>query len=154
MIIRRRYHPLIMVYQLLQFFKGMFFLFLFFFLIKLDSEELYVQIGQIVLIVWSITYMIYIFLKWLTWKYTLDDEAFHFYKGIFVRSVQTIPITKIQNTQHHKTLFHRIFGVTSVKFDTGMSGEDSAIRFQIISLHELEQMEAHIEQVLRNHILL
>lgn len=146
---KRRYHPLIIGYELMQLIKSLLVPFIFFFLTPTDPNALYVRIGQILTIAFTIGYIIYIILKWMRSTYRLDEEAFYLSTGVFIRSDQTIPITKIQNTQHKHTLFHKIFGVTSVKFDTGMTGNDASITFPIVALKELQDMEAHIEHVLR-----
>src|SRR5699024_1622511 len=54
-------------------------------------------------------------------------------KGIFMKHTSTIPFSKIQNVTRKTTIFHKIFGLTSVTFETAMDGEDDAIHFEVLS---------------------
>ncbi|GJM74681.1 hypothetical protein HMSSN036_68970 [Paenibacillus macerans] len=55
-----------------------------------------------------------------------------------------IPFSKIQNINRHTTLFHRIFKVTAIRFETGMEGEDAAVEFRVISYAEADRLEERV----------
>lgn len=139
----KRYSPLIMLWDFWNFIKNSFFLIVLY-IINYGSESTFFKYGRIAFFVfWGIT-IISIILKWFTHKYRLDDVSFHIYQGLFNKFERTIPFSKVQNVQRKTSLFHRVFGVTSVTFETGMTGADAAIKFEVISRKEAEEMEAWI----------
>lgn len=140
---RKRYSPLVILWDFWNFIKNSFFLIILF-IINYGSESTFFKYGRIAFFVfWGIT-IISIILKWFTHKYQLDDVSFHIYQGIFNKFERTIPFSKVQNVQRKTSLFHRIFGVTSVTFETGMTGVDAAIKFEVISRKQAEEIEAWV----------
>jgi len=141
---KKRYHPLLILFNVWKLVKNSIFFVIYLFVIKADSASSFVTYSRIIfLLAFGIT-LISIILKWFTHKYELDDKSFHLYKGIFSINERTIPFSKIQNVNRHTSLFHRIFKVTSTSFETGMPGEDAAVKFEVISQIEVERMEARI----------
>ena len=136
-----------LLFHLCKLVRNSFFFVIFFFVIKAGSESTFITIwqGRFFYLAFGLT-LISIILKWFTHKYELDYRSFHLYKGIFSKSERTIPFSKVQNVNRHTSFFHRIFKVTSVSFETGMTGEDAAVRFEVISRKEANRMETHIEK--------
>ena len=139
----KRYNPLIILWDFWNFIKNSFFVIVLF-IINYGSESIFFKYGRIAFFVFGGITIISIILKWFTHKYQLDDDSFHIYRGLFNKFERTIPFSKVQNVQRKTSLFHRIFGVTSVTFETGMTGVDAAIKFEVISRKEAEEMEAWI----------
>lgn len=147
---KKRYNPLLVLFNIWKLVKNSIFFMIYLFVIKADSESSIVTYGRIVFfLAFGIT-LISIILKWFTYKYEIDYRSFHLYKGIFSKSERTIPFTKIQNVNRHASLFHRIFKVTSISFETGMAGEDAAVKFEVTSQIEADRMEAYITSVERD----
>ncbi|MFF2448825.1 PH domain-containing protein [Neobacillus sp. NPDC058068] len=144
MIPAKRYHPLLMLFDLWSVLKNNFFIFIFLFVIKARSQSPFILYGRILFFIVFGVAFIYIILKWFTHKYELDGRSFHLYKGIFNKSERTIPFSKIQNVNRHTSLFHRLFKVTSISFETGMTGEEAAVKFEVVSQLESLRMEQHI----------
>lgn len=144
MIRAKRYHPLLMLFDLYGLIKSTFFVFIFLFVIKADYKSPFITYGRYAFFIVLGAGVIYILLKWLTRKYKLDDQSFHLYEGIFSKTERTIPFSKIQNVNRHTGLFHRLFHVTSISFETGMSGDESAVTFQVVSKLEANLIEEHI----------
>ncbi|WHY86618.1 PH domain-containing protein [Neobacillus novalis] len=144
MIPAKRYHPLLMLFGLWSLLKNNFFIFIFLFVIKARSQSPFIIYGRILFFIVFGVAFIYIFLKWFAHKYELDGRSFHLYKGIFIKSERTIPFSKIQNVNRHTSLFHRLFKVTSISFETGMTGEEAAVKFEVVSQLESLRMEQHI----------
>ncbi|CAH2714549.1 hypothetical protein BACCIP111895_01721 [Neobacillus rhizosphaerae] len=140
----KRYHPLLMLFDLWQLLKNIFFIFIFLFIIKAGSQSLFITYGRLLFFIVCGVSFIYIILKWVTHKYGLDDRCFYLYKGILCKSERTIPFSKIQNVNRHTSLFHRMFNVTSISFETGMTGEDAAVKYEVVSKKEAERMEEFI----------
>lgn len=153
MIKAKRYHPLLMVFDLWQLVKNIFFVFIFLFVIKANSTSPFITYGRLLFCIFIGGALIYIVMKWVTHKYELDDRSFHLYKGIFSKSERTIPFSKIQNVNRLTSLFHRMFNVTSVSFETGMTGEEAAVTFEVISSLEAARMETQVTRVAHDDVL-
>lgn len=146
----KKYNPLIILWDIWHFIKNTFFFFVYFFIIKHDSVSPLVKYGRIAcLVIFGLT-MISLILKWFTTKYQLDDVSFHIYKGIFNKSERTIPFSKIQNVQRRTSFFHRIFGITSITFETGLTGADAAVEFEVLSKQEADTLEAALTKPVEN----
>lgn len=148
----KRYHPLLILFNLWKLVKNSIFFVIYLFVIKADSESNFVIYGRIIFfLAFGIT-LVSIILKWFTHKYELDDRSFHLYKGFLSKSERTIPFSKIQNVNRHTSLLHRIFKVTSTNFETGMRGEEAAVKFEVISQIEADRIEAHITSASRHEL--
>jgi len=150
MIKAKRYHPLLMLFDVWQLLKNIFFVFIFLFVLKARSQSAFITYGRILFFIVLGAALIYIILRWFTHKYKLDDRSFYLYKGIFNKSEQTIPFSKIQNVNRHTSVFHRLFRMTSISFETGMSGEESAVAFEVISELEARGMEEYMASAVRD----
>lgn len=141
----KRYNPLVVIFDLWNLLKNSFFFVIFLFIIKYGSDSSFIKYGRIAFFIFFGITVISIILKWFTHKYKLDDDSFHIYKGIFNKSERTIPFEKIQNVQRRTSLFHRVFRVTSISFETGMTGLDNAaVKFEVISRNEADYLEKWI----------
>lgn len=139
-----RYHPLLVLFRLWKLVKNSIFFVVYLFIIKADSESVFVEYGRLLFFAVFGIIFISIILKWFTHKYKLDDQSFHLYNGIFSKSERTIPFSSIQNVNRHTSFFHRMFHVTSTSFETGMTGEEAGVKFEVISQLDSERIEAHI----------
>lgn len=145
----KRYYPLTILFDLIIQAKHLFFPALILFVFNHDSTNAFITYGRIVLYIYVGGMLAYLLMKWVSYKYRLDDTAFHLYEGILTKKKQTIPFSKIQNINRHTTLLHRIFKVTSIRFETGMVGDDSRVEFAVISVNEADRLEAYTKQAVR-----
>lgn len=143
----KRYNPLIILFDLWSFVKNSFILIIYLFIIKAGSQSTLIKYGRLAFFVFAVGSIVYIFLSWVTAKYELDDDSFHLYKGLFSKTEQTIPFSKIQNVNKQTTLFHKILKVTSLQFETGIAGDDSTVTFEVISQKEADAIKNHIAEV-------
>ncbi|WP_188067494.1 PH domain-containing protein [Brevibacillus brevis] len=148
----KRYHPLTILFDLIIQVKHLFFPALILFVFNHDSTNAFITYGRIVFYIYVGGMLAYLLLKWVSYKYRLNDTAFHLYEGILTKKKQTIPFSKIQNVNRHTTLLHRIFKVTSIRFETGMIGDDSRVEFAVISVNEADRLEAYTKQAVRLEI--
>ncbi|MCZ2259599.1 PH domain-containing protein [Sporosarcina sp. G11-34] len=137
----KRYNPLIIIFDLWSLIKNSFFFVLFLFVLRYGSDSTFIKYGRIAFFIFFGLTIISIILKWFTHKYKLDDVSFHIYKGLFNKSEQTIPFSKIQNVQRRTSLLHRLLGVTSITFETGISQADTSVKFEVLSRNEADQIE-------------
>ncbi|GIP34718.1 PH domain-containing protein [Paenibacillus sp. J2TS4] len=140
----KRYHPLTLLLDLWKLIRNSIVFALFLFVIKAGSDSHFITFGRIIFLLVIGISLISILLKWFTHKYELDDRSFHLYKGIINKSEQTIPFSKVQNVNRHTSLFHQIFKMTSIHFETGMAGEEATVEFKVIPPTEADRMEALI----------
>ncbi|MBE1553919.1 PH domain-containing protein [Sporosarcina limicola] len=144
MIQLKRYNPLTMLLDLWGLAKNAFFLVIFLFVLKSGSESTFIKYGRIAFYLFVGITVSSIILKWFTRKYKVDSSSFYMYKGLFNKFEQTVPFTKIHNVQRRTTLFHRIFGGTSITFETGT---DTAVKFDVISRKEANRIEIHVKRM-------
>jgi len=138
---RIRYNPLLILFDLLSLVKNSFFFVLYLFVIKHGSNSAFIKYGRYAFFLLIGITIVSIVLKWFTHTYKMDDTSFHIYKGLFKKSETTIPFSKIQNVNRRTSLFHRIFKVTSIRFETGIKGMDNAVEFEVISQIEADRIE-------------
>ncbi|MGF2614524.1 PH domain-containing protein [Rossellomorea vietnamensis] len=136
-----RYHPLLMVFRLWKLVRDSAFFLLFLFVLKRDSDSLFIYYGKWVFLVIVTVSLISIPLKWLYETYAYDERAFYLKKGIFTKKEQTVPFSKVQNVNRHTSLLHRVFGLTSLQFDTASAGEDAEVKFEAVTLQEAGKLE-------------
>ncbi|UOQ83706.1 PH domain-containing protein [Gracilibacillus salinarum] len=128
-----RYHPLTILFRLYKLVRNSFALVLLFFVLKRQSEFWLFEYGRYALIAMIIWRVIYIFSSWFTETYQWDDRSFHLSKNVFVKQTTTIPFSKIQNVTSQTTILHKLFGYTSITFETAMDGKDDSITFDFVS---------------------
>ncbi|MBU9723323.1 MULTISPECIES: PH domain-containing protein [Bacillaceae] len=141
----KRYHPVIILIDFLSFIKGMLFPIVFLFLLNRGSDSVLLMVGKYAFWILLVLSIPYILLKWFTYTYRVDTNAFHVSKGIFVKSKRSIPFYKIENMNRKTGVIHRLFRVTSLRFETGITGEESTVEFKAVSLEEAAEMERLVE---------
>src|SRR5690625_6330984 len=72
------------------------------------------------------------------------NTAFHLYTGFFIKSEQTVPFAKIENVNRRTSVFHRICNMTSIQFETGMTGAEATVEFAVVSKEEADRLEAEM----------
>lgn len=137
----KRYHPLLIIWKIFGIIKDLFIIGLILFVIQRNSESMWIQYGRIGFFLLVGGGILLEVLKWFKERYEWDEQAFHLYDGIVIRSKRTVPFRKIENINEHATFFHKMFGVTSVKFETGMQGSEAAVEFPVISKQELKELK-------------
>lgn len=133
-----RYHPLSIGFQIYELIKNSFFLILLLFVIRRSSDAWYFVYGRYAFLLFVGLRLFYIFASWFVEKYEWKDRTFHIHKGLFVKRTSTIPFSRIQNVTRKTTVFHKLFGLTSLTFETAMDGEDDSIQFEVISKKHAE----------------
>lgn len=132
-MIKMKYHPLTIVFRLYNLIKGSILIAIFLFVLNGNSDSWFFQYGRYAFIVFILWRMVHIIMSWFFEIYDWEDKAFHLRKGIFVKHASTIPFSRIQNVTRKTSVFHKIFGLTSITFETSMDGADDAIRFEVVS---------------------
>ncbi|MFD2043760.1 PH domain-containing protein [Ornithinibacillus salinisoli] len=128
-----RYHPLTIAFRIYQLVKNSFLIGLILFIFRKDSEFWLFKYGRYAFVIFLVLQLLYIVVVWFVEKYEWKDRTFHIHKGIFVKQTSTIPFSRVQNVTRKTTIFHKIFGITSLTFETAMDGEDDAIHFEVIT---------------------
>ncbi|WP_018930365.1 PH domain-containing protein [Gracilibacillus lacisalsi] len=128
-----RYHPLTIIYRIYQLIKNSLILGILLFVVKRNSDFWLFEYGRYLFIAGVLLRLIYIVVSWFVETYEWDNHTFQLKKGLFIKQTSTIPISKIQNVTRHTTLFHKLFNLTSLTFETAMDGEDDSIAFEVVS---------------------
>lgn len=143
----KRYSPLIILFDLGKLLKNSFFFVIYLYVIRANSVSPITKYGRILFLIIIGLTLFSIIYKWFTHKYKVVDNSFHLYKGLFSKSERTIPFSKVQNVNRHTSLFHRIFKMTSIHFETAITGENSTVEFEVISRKEAEEMKEYLKNI-------
>lgn len=89
------------------------------------------------------------FVKWLRYRYWLEDEELRVEYGLFVRKQRYIPIERIQSISTSQGIFHQIFNLVQVNVETaGGTGLDEAdAALTAIKKQEANDLQEYIKQV-------
>lgn len=138
----KRYHPLIILFDLWSLIKNSFFIAFLLFVLNYGSDAAWVKYGRIIFYLAVVFTIISMIFKWFTRKYLLGDDSFHMYRGLINKSERTIPYSKVHNVQHRTTFLHKIVGMTSITFETSMTDGDASIKFNVITHREASRIES------------
>lgn len=143
MITKRKYSPLYIVFELASTLRNAFFIALYIFIINQSDGWFMTSLRGLFfaffgwLLIWSI-------INWFVEKYEMNEKAFVLYRGVWNKSEQTIPLSRIQNIHSKRNVFHRLFKVTALTLETAASGEDDTIKFPVISESEAKVIEESV----------
>ncbi|MCT2535400.1 PH domain-containing protein [Aquibacillus koreensis] len=146
-----RYHPLTMVFRLSELVKNSLFIVLILFVLKKNSEFWLVEYGRYAFVLFVLSRIVYIIIAWFVETYEWQDHTFQIHKGIFVKHTSSIPFSRIQNITRKTTLFHKVFGLTSLTFETAMDGENDAIHFEVLSKNQASSLISLVKQNEHKH---
>ncbi|GGA60669.1 PH domain-containing protein [Ornithinibacillus halotolerans] len=135
-----RYHPLTMLYRLFHLLKNSLFIIIILFVVNHDSDMWMMKYGRYIFIVVIIMMIFNIIVSWFVEKYEWKEKVFYIHKGIFVKETSTIPFSRIQNITRKTEIFHKIFGLTSLTFETAMDGLDDSIHFKVITKKHADEL--------------
>ncbi|TWT07839.1 PH domain-containing protein [Planococcus sp. CPCC 101016] len=142
----RRHHPSFILFKIGKLIRNSVFIFLFLFIFQSDNHSALFLYGRyifLLFILWSIVSAV---LNWLTTTYSLDNQRFYLRRGIFSKTEQSIPFSKVQNINRHTSFSHRLFGLTSISFETGIAGEDASVKFEVATKKEAARLEAAVQE--------
>ncbi|MGQ8871227.1 PH domain-containing protein [Paenibacillus sp. TSA_86.1] len=140
----KRHHVLSLLWSLGSLIKSTFAFILFLFVFRAGSDSTWVFYARVIFYMGISIALVSILWRWFTTRYSADEKAFHIYTGAFSRTRRTIPYTKVQNVNRHTSFFHRLFGVTSLRFETGIKGDDATFQLKVVSVSEAEQLEKQV----------
>ncbi len=63
------------------------------------------------------------YLRYITYKFALDEDALHIERGIINREIIAIPYRQIQNINVDRNLFNRLFGLSNLIITTAANEE-------------------------------
>lgn len=63
------------------------------------------------------------YLKYITYRFSIDEDALHIEKGIINREIISIPYRQIQNINIDRNIFNRIFGLSTLVITTAAHEE-------------------------------
>lgn len=145
----RRYHPLSILFEFAAFLKS-FAILAFVVVVNFGSDSWIARSGRILLLVSVALTIVASILKWITRKYAVDELAFHLKSGIFEKTERTIYFDRIQNVQRHTSFLHKLFGMTSITFETGTSGMNSNVKFDTLTRLEADRLEYLVKEFMQS----
>ncbi|MCM3756177.1 PH domain-containing protein [Sporosarcina aquimarina] len=144
----KRYHPFSIIFDLANFVKN-FAILVFFAVVNVGSDSGIARMGQILFLVSLVLSIIASVMKWLTRKYAVDEFAFHLKTGIFEKTERTVYFDKIQNVRRNTSFLHKLFGMTSITFETGTSGMNSNVKFDVLKRSEANRLETLVKEFIQ-----
>lgn len=135
-------HPLWMLFRFIQTIKELvLFTIAFIVFIGSDWESILVKIGVAAALFYVIYKIVSVVLDWRHFKYTFTDHEMCIYEGRFIRKRRYIPLDRIQGINKNTSLFHRIFGLTSLLLNTGADGKEAYVKLEMITFDEAERIQ-------------
>jgi len=77
---------------------------------------------------------------WWRFTYTFDGNAFAVDEGVFNRRHRTVPVDRIQQVDVEAKFLHRIFGIVSLRIDTGAGSAAAEVDLGALSREEAERL--------------
>ncbi|MFP8782661.1 PH domain-containing protein [Planococcus plakortidis] len=142
----RRHHPVLVLFKVGKLLRNSIFVILILFILQADNDGplfVYGRYAFLLFFVWSIVSVIS---NWLTTTYALDDQRFYLRRGVFSKTDQSIPFSKVQNINRQTSFFHRVLGLTSIRFETGIAGEDATVNFEVATKKEAARLESVVQK--------
>ncbi|MDQ0427423.1 putative membrane protein [Planomicrobium stackebrandtii] len=146
MIAAQRHHPVQILFKIGRLIRNSVFIFLVLFVFQGDNSSLYVVYGRYAFSLFFLWFLVSSVLTWLTTTYALDDQRFYLRRGIFSKTDQSIPFSKVQNINRHTSFVHRLLGLTSIRFETGIAGEDASVKFEVVTQNEAARLETAVQE--------
>lgn len=74
--------------------------------------------------------IVFAYIRWKRLTYTVGDQDIRVESGVLSRAARSVPYERIQDVSLEQKLLPRLFGLVSVKFETGAGGgEDLSLAF-------------------------
>lgn len=103
-----------------------------------------VMLGLGVLLLAAITF--FTFLGWWRQTYRVGDSDIRLETGVLSRAARSVPYERIQDVSLEQGFVPRLFGLTSVKFETGAGGSDE-IKLAYLSSEEGERLRELVREL-------
>lgn len=88
---------------------------------------------------------LYSIAQYFTFRFRIDSDGVVIRSGVFVKSVVTVPYTRIQNVTVEQSLWHRIIGVAEVELEAA-GGTKPEGRMRVLSMTDATALEALIRE--------
>ncbi|MFE4353178.1 PH domain-containing protein [Peribacillus butanolivorans] len=143
----KRLHPFKIPFELGKVMKGNLFFIIMLYVLNFGTEKTYMKVLQIGFLVYLVWRVISVILQWYTYKYQIKEGTVHITSGLISKSFRTVPFLKVQNVQRRTTLFHKLFNLTSLTFETGMTDDQGSVPFEVISQKEAKRLEQELSLI-------
>ncbi|MFF2590516.1 PH domain-containing protein [Peribacillus butanolivorans] len=143
----KRLHPFKIPFELGKVMKGNLFFIIMLYVLNFGTEKTYMKVLQIGFLVYLVWRVISVILQWYTYKYQIKEGTVQITSGLISKSFRTVPFLKVQNVQRRTTLFHKLFNLTSLTFETGMTDDQGSVPFEVISQKEAKRLEQELSLI-------
>ncbi|MFJ7679347.1 PH domain-containing protein [Peribacillus sp. NPDC097198] len=137
----KRLHPLKIPFEMWNVLKKEFFLIILLYVLNFGTEKVYMIVLQLIYLFYFVWKVISLTLNWFTYTYHIKEGNIQIKSGLISKSYRTVPLHKVQNVQRRTTVLHKFFHLTSLTFETGMTGDQGSVLFEAISLKEAQRLE-------------
>ncbi len=98
---------------------------------------------EVWLLVLIIPYTLFALIKYLGFRYRLDEDDLVIRTGLVFRNERYIPYTRIHNIESVRNPLHRLLRVAEVRLETAGGAEPEA-RIQVLSLEAMEEIRRRV----------
>ncbi|MCP3029856.1 PH domain-containing protein [Halobacillus sp. A1] len=140
----KRQNPLVLLFEFLKLMKsGVFFIFLLF-ILRGGDDSAFFEYGRYVFVTAFSLSMLMTLMQWVTHKYSLEEGALEWQKGVFAKKNETLYSRSIKHVNRHTSFLHTCFGVTSIELATELDSEEDII-FRVLTLEEADRIESFVK---------
>lgn len=144
---RKRVHPMHIFQSIVDFIRQNIFLIIILFVLNWGRDDAIFTYGRWAFIGFIILSIIYMIIAWMMTTYEFKDETAHLYTGVFKKSHRSIPLYRIQNVRRNVPFYFKLFQITSLTLETGMSQESGSLHFKALSNKEADRIEQLLSEV-------
>lgn len=141
----KRQHPLWIIFSIGKSIKEVIIPIIYFFVIQMDSDSLFIKYGSLALLAYMIYRIISILFSWKNYKYILTDKNIEIIDGRLKKEKRYISLDRIQSVQQNTSFFHRIVGLTSLTLLTGATDDNASAKLEVISHPEAEKIQKQLK---------
>lgn len=137
-------HPLQIVYSSFETIRNSF-LVIVLFVINWNNPSLFFAYGKWAFLIFLFVSFIYMIFSWFVTTYEFKDHTVHMYSGVFRKKHSSIPLDRVQNIQRSTPFYFKLFHVTSLTLETGISDEGASMKFEAVTIDEAENIEQYVD---------
>lgn len=144
---QKREHPMHIFQSIIDFIRENIFIIIILFVLNWGRDEAIFMYGRWAFIGFLILSFIRMILNWFMTTYEFKEETAHYYTGVFKKTHRSIPLYRVQNVRRDIPFHFKLFNITSLKLETGMSQDSGSLHFKALSIKEADRIEQLLVEI-------
>ena len=138
-----RQSPLLIVYKGISLIRNAVFYYLFLFVVKRDSSAAMIEFGRTTFWIIVCLSVVYILANWWVTTFKVDGHHLTKFSGIFVRKIQQIPVTQLEQVTLKRHWFHRLTNTVSFTYQLADANEE--LKIEMIDEQKMSRLQTKQE---------